>query len=177
MNLIIISIKNLKMKLLYAKQSYSQCGEDLILFHLCRAISLDKPTYLDIGAYHPFHISNTALFYELGSRGVNVEPNPEASKLFQKYRSQDINLTAGVSDSAKVMTYYCFNIATLNTFSKKEADKCIREGYLLEDRKKIPVTTLQKIISEQCHGVMPDILLIDAEGSERKIIQSLEKQE
>ncbi|KKS75558.1 MAG: hypothetical protein UV46_C0016G0004 [Candidatus Gottesmanbacteria bacterium GW2011_GWC2_42_8] len=157
----------------YKNVSYSQCGEDRIILHLLETIGLDKPFYVDIGAYHPFHISNTALLYELGSRGVNVEPNPDVRGLFHKYRSQDINISAGISDSEGVMIYYCFNVSTLNTFSQKEARRNLREGYKLIGKKKIPVTTLKKIIRIYCLGRVPDILFIDIEGSEVKLLNSL----
>ena len=166
-------IKNIYFKRKFLQSSYSQCGEDRIILHLLETIGLDKPFYLDIGAYHPFHISNTALLYELGSRGVNVEPNPDVRGLFHKYRPQDINITAGISDAEGMMTYYCFNVPTLNTFSQKEAKRNIREGYKIIDKKKILVTTLEKIIRDYCRSRVPDILFIDAEGGEAKILPSI----
>ena len=50
----------------YAKKSFSQCGEDLIVDYVFKARGVGRPSYLDIGAHHPYWLSNTALFYERG---------------------------------------------------------------------------------------------------------------
>lgn len=74
----------------YAKKSYSQEGEDMVLQRI-----FDGKTngfYVDVGAHHPFRFSNTYFFYRLGWSGINIEPNPEASDLFQSARRKDINL-------------------------------------------------------------------------------------
>jgi hypothetical protein len=39
---------------------------DVIVKFIFDCIGISKPTYLDVGAHHPY-ISNTALFYESGS--------------------------------------------------------------------------------------------------------------
>ena len=51
--------------------SYSQSGEDLIVKHIFENLGVKKPSYLDIGAYHPFHLNNTVIFYLSGSHGIN----------------------------------------------------------------------------------------------------------
>src|SRR5215470_302661 len=56
--------------------TYSQFGEDLIISDLFNKLSIDRVSYLDIGANNPSFVSNTYLFYERGFRGVLVEPNP-----------------------------------------------------------------------------------------------------
>ena len=75
-------------------KSYSQSGEDLIIRFIFESLKILKPNYLDIGAFKPFELSNTALFYENGCTGVLVEPNPdlfidqdlEAESLFQTFK-------------------------------------------------------------------------------------------
>eukprot|EP00927_Polykrikos_kofoidii_P065859 TRINITY_DN61579_c0_g1_i1.p1 TRINITY_DN61579_c0_g1~~TRINITY_DN61579_c0_g1_i1.p1 ORF type:complete len:525 (+),score=84.18 TRINITY_DN61579_c0_g1_i1:173-1747(+) len=43
--------------------------------------------FVDVGAFHPTHLSNTAFFERcLGWRGICVEPNPSNSPLFKAYR-------------------------------------------------------------------------------------------
>ena len=46
----------------FLKNSYSQCGEDLIVEFILNGLKIKHPTYMDIGAHHPFYLSNTALF-------------------------------------------------------------------------------------------------------------------
>src|SRR5688572_13866635 len=105
-----------------AKISYSQCGEDLIVQYVFRRCGLLYPTYMDIGAHNPFHLSNTAYFYAKGCRGINVEANPELFKKFQQHRPQDVNLNIGIGSEEEVLNFYVMEDATLSTFSKEEAD-------------------------------------------------------
>jgi FkbM family methyltransferase len=64
-----------------SETSYSQNGEDLVI---CRELASRRPgTFLDIGAYHPFKFSNTRRLYELGYKGVFVEPSPALRGAFE----------------------------------------------------------------------------------------------
>ncbi len=63
------------------RDSYAQCGEDLIVEALLRARlqkqrrQPDSLTYIEIGANHPIATSNTYLFYErYGARGIELVP-------------------------------------------------------------------------------------------------------
>ena len=60
--------------------TYAQFGEDLILANAFALRGIEKPSFLDIGAHHPVHCSNTALLYARGARGVCVEANPNLIK-------------------------------------------------------------------------------------------------
>ena len=50
----------------FLRKSYSQCGEDLLVDYIFKLRGITQPTYLDIGANHPYFISNTAKFYQQG---------------------------------------------------------------------------------------------------------------
>ncbi len=52
--------------------SYSQAGEDRILWFLFKSLGIDRPRYVDVGANLPDVSSNPYLFYRNGSRGVCV---------------------------------------------------------------------------------------------------------
>ncbi len=57
------------------QHSYSQCGEDLIVGFLLDSMGGPRArTYLDLGANHPFQLSNTAFFYHLSGRVVLAGP-------------------------------------------------------------------------------------------------------
>ena len=77
------------------KKSYSQCGEDIIVDYIFNLRGITYPTYIDIGANDPYYLSNTALFYDKGCRGINIEPNPAMVESFGKSRPADINLNIG----------------------------------------------------------------------------------
>ena len=58
--------KKLYPKFPLGNSSFSQCGEDLIVNYIFNLRGISLPSYLDIGANHPYFISNTALFHKKG---------------------------------------------------------------------------------------------------------------
>lgn len=159
----------------YQKISFSQSGEDLVVKFIFHVIGMGKPTYLDIGAHHPFYLSNTALFYQSGSTGINIEPDPHLFKLFAKHRQRDVNLNIGVADKEAELDFYLINYPTLNTFSKAEAEKYQQEGnYFIKEVTKIKVQTIESILLQSGQKKFPDFLSLDAEGIDGLIIRSID---
>ncbi|SHM94994.1 FkbM family methyltransferase [Flavobacterium xinjiangense] len=157
------------------KISYSQSGEDLIVKFIFDNLGIQKPTYIDIGAHHPYFISNTALFYMNGCRGINIEPDPTLFKEFLKHRKEDINLNIGISDCNCELDFYIISSPTLNTFSKEEADKYSLQGnYVIKSIEKIKVETLADVLKNFSNGIFPQFLSLDAEGVDEIIIRELD---
>ena len=155
--------------------SYSQCGEDLIVKYIFDVLQIQKPTYLDIGAHDPFFLSNTALFYKLGSHGINIEPDVTLFPKFLKYRKKDINLNIGIGKEDSVADFYVMSIRTLNTFSKNEAERYeSEENFSINEIIKTKVNTINSILKTYTKGVFPDFLNIDAEGVDEIIIKSID---
>ena len=155
------------------KKSYSQCGEDLIVKFIFDSLSIAKPSYIDIGAHDPFLISNTALFHELGSRGINIDPDDNLLEKIKAVRPEDINLNIGVGPEKSTMDLYIMSEKALNTFSKKEAENCVKEGLEIIDTKSVNILTLNEIINEYSNGIFPDFLSLDAEGFDFDILKSI----
>jgi FkbM family methyltransferase len=159
----------------YKKISFSQCGEDLIVKFIFDCLGIKNPSYIDIGAHHPYYISNSALFYKNGCRGINIEPDPTLFKGFSKYRKEDNNLNIGISDSNGELDFYIISSPTLNTFSKEEALKYNHEGnYTIKEIVKIEVKTLKDVLDECSNGVFPQYLSVDAEGVDEIIIKDID---
>jgi FkbM family methyltransferase len=138
--------------------SFAQTGEDVLVKFLFDQMEIARPSYLDIGAYHPYHFSNTALLHLTGSRGINVEPNPDAATLFAGERPEDLNLNVGCAASSGRLTFFRLTAPTLNTFSKETAE--------------VAVTTVPELLDS--HGVTcPQFLSIDVEGAELDILRTL----
>jgi FkbM family methyltransferase len=157
------------------KKSYSQSGEDLIVKYIFDALGVQRPSYMDIGAHHPFYLNNTALFYENGSRGINIEPDPTLIRAFLDCRKEDINLNIGISDRQSVLDFYIINDPVLNTFSKEEAEGYGGEGeYQVVEKRKIEVDTVQSVIGKYREGKFPDFLTIDAEGVDEIVLKSVD---
>ncbi len=156
------------------KKSYSQSGEDLIVKYIFNVLGIKKPGYIDIGAHHPYYLSNTALFYENGSRGINIEPDPFLIKAFIQHRKEDTNLNIGISDKKSVLDFYIINDAVLNTFSREEAENYCKEGnYHITDQKQIQVDTISSVLTTYNKGMFPEFLSIDAEGVDELIVKSM----
>jgi FkbM family methyltransferase len=158
---------------IYASESYSQEGEDMILQRIFGRQELGF--YVDIGAHHPRRFSNTCLFYRKGWRGINIEPNPAASAAFQKERPRDINLQIGISDQEGKLTYYLFNDPALNSFDRELSDTRIEKSshYRVIGTKEIAVRRLATVLREHLPpGERIDFLSIDVEGLDMAVLRS-----
>tara|TARA_B100000508_G_scaffold5606_1_gene4376 strand:+ start:8319 stop:9044 length:726 start_codon:yes stop_codon:yes gene_type:complete len=154
--------------------SYSGDGEDQLILKYFKGKS--NGVYIDIGAFHPKYISNTFLLYKKGWRGINIDASSNAIELFKKYRSEDINLNVGVSDTEEVMTYYNFSHSGVNTFDAKHAQKKSDQvGNKLLGTKEIQCLPLKKILEENFNKLPSqeiDVLDIDVEGLDLQVLTS-----
>jgi FkbM family methyltransferase len=159
----------------WIKSSYSQSGEDLIIKYIFDNLHIPRPSYIDIGAHHPFYLSNTALFYQNGSTGINIEPDPMLFALFPEYRKRDININIGIGTDTGSADFYVISTPTLNTFSKDEAERYADEGdYRITEVLKIKTDSINNVLRDYNHGRFPDFLTIDAEGIDEIIIKSID---
>jgi FkbM family methyltransferase len=158
----------------YAKKSYSQCGEDMIIRHVFNFLEIPKPDYLDIGAHHPFMNSNTAHFYLNGSKGVLVEPDPVNSFFLRKYRKDDFCIQAGISDKEAEMDYFMFNSSTLNTFSETSAIRYQSMGFQLINKISIKMITPEFVFEKYFSDKAPDLISLDVEGMEIQILNAMQ---
>jgi FkbM family methyltransferase len=159
-----------------AKVSYAQFADDLVASHLFNAVGVEKPTYLDIGAYDPINDNNTYLFYLAGCRGVLVEPNKAISERLRTVRPGDTLLVAGIGiDETPEADYYMLDNPGLNTFDKEEAEKVARETrYKIQQVVKMPLLNLNKVIAEHFGGKAPDLISIDIEGMDFDVLNTLD---
>lgn len=159
----------------FGPYTYSQYGEDLIIANIFGLLDIPKPSYIDIGAHHPINISNTALFYKRGSRGINIEANPNLIKSFYDLRPDDINLNIGISNISDSLEFYCIDeYSGRNTFNKKNVDEFIEKNpqFSIREIKKIEVKTINEVISKYANGIYPDLLSIDIEGLDYRVLAS-----
>ncbi len=157
--------------------TYAQHGEDLILMNLFKILEIDQPAYLDIGAHHPFNISNTALLYARGSSGVNVEANPNLIDAFRKLRPRDTNVNVGISLAEGELDFYCIDdFSGRNTFDPKAAQDFVAMNpeFKIRSVLKIPTMTLNAIVDKYCNGIFPDFLSIDIEGLDLPVLKDVD---
>ena len=161
--------------------SYAQVGEDLVLWHIAYdVLGIKQPTYMDIGAHHPVINNNTFLFYERGSRGVLVEPNPALHGVLASVRPGDTLLRAGIGATQQAEAdYYIIGGSEdgqLNTFSREEADQLVarsRGHYSIERVIKVPLLNINDVMQKQWNAA-PNVLSVDTEGFDLPILRSLD---
>jgi FkbM family methyltransferase len=147
--------------------SYAQNAEDVVL---SRAFSdREFGFYIDIGACHPTLDSVTLHFYELGWRGVNVEPDRELHALFLEARPRDTNLCAAVGRPRGRVSFH--PTATLGHGTLDASLASARCAGRPAER--VPAILLSDVID--CYGPDEgeiDFLKIDVEGWEAGVIAS-----
>jgi len=164
------------------KLSFSQFGEDLVIYKLFRDMSFKSLTYLDIGANDPSFFSNTRLLYDNGFSGVLVEPNAVLCEKLRAERPRDkvLNAGIGVGDEPTEADFYQFSIENsgLSTFSKEVAEhwQTVGMGGILRKIEKViklPLLNINKVIEDNFNEC-PDLISIDAEGWDLSILQSFD---
>ena len=156
----------------YARKSYSQEGEDVILNRILSGQG--RGFYVDVGAYHPRRFSNTHLFYQRGWSGINIEPNPDAIRIFKAVRRRDINVCLGISDRAETLTYYNFEDPALNTFVEGLVKSRLENTpYKVLKTTPVRVERLADVLARYLPaGSKIDFLTVDVEGLDFAVLQS-----
>ena len=159
---------------IYYRKSWSQCGEDLILRFLFDLMKIARPSYIDIGAHHPWYYNNTYLFYRQGACGVNVEPDPSLHARLRRGRRRDVNLNMGIGPREAELDLYVMSTRTLNTFSASEARRYVEEhGLRIVDTQHVKVQTFAHAVDTHM-GRTPDLVSIDVEGWDLDILRSID---
>lgn len=162
----------------YYRKSYAQYGEDVLIWNLFKLLGIEKPTYIDIGAHHPYEISNTAIFHEGGCHGVNIEANPNLIEAFKKERPNDLNICCGIGAENGEMSFYMIDDKSgRNSFKKEKVQQFIDNNpdFSLSEIKTIKMRTLQEVVDEI--GYMPDYMSIDIEGLEYEALSKYNMRE
>ncbi|HUQ63916.1 MAG TPA: FkbM family methyltransferase [Acidimicrobiales bacterium] len=148
--------------------SYAQNREDVVLDRLFpRGV---PGFYIDAGAYDPTYNSVTRHFYDLGWRGINVEPAKAPFERLAAMRERDVNLNSGLSDEEGSLTFFeCPPESGWSTFDAEQAKSHTEAGIAFVERT-VPVTTLARICEDHVEGTI-DFLTVDVEGHEAKVLQ------
>lgn len=159
----------------FGGSTYAQFGEDLIVLNIFHLLGIPKPSYFDVGAHHPLNVSNTALLHLRGSRGINVEANPNLIEAFRAARPEDVNLNVGAGPEPGTLNFYFIDDwSGRNTFRRDVAEEFVRENpqFQIRDVRPIPVVTLDSIVAEHAGGRFPDFLSLDVEGLDYDLLRS-----
>lgn len=149
------------------KISYAQNFEDILLL---RAFEKQKKGfYIDIGSHHPVEDFVTYNFYKNGWRGINIDPDKSFNELYQDLRPNDLMINSTISNISKNdLDFYLVKGTGLSTFDLGTVD----ENKFSINKIKVNSKTLDEIILENnLKEKLIDLIKIDAEGSEKKIIE------
>jgi len=154
----------LKYKFFINKKTYSQFGEDLVISNFFGNF---VGKYVDIGCYHPVKYSNTALLHKKNWSGVNIDLSETSIQLFNYCRKKDLNIKACISDKKEnISLYLVSDLSPLNSVHTENIEK-----FKLTNFKKVYIET--QVFSELVLDNF-DFLNIDCEGSDYKIIKSID---
>ncbi|MGF7229071.1 MAG: FkbM family methyltransferase, partial [Candidatus Saccharibacteria bacterium] len=151
---------------------YSQNREDLVLLSFFP--DKQKGVYVDVGGYDPDIDSVTKLFYLQGWHGVNVEPQVDRFKLFEKHRPRDINVNAGISTKEGTLTLRTYKSQGLSTFSdevKRDYEKSPGTDTKEFSEAIVPVRPLKDVLAEN-NITHIDFMKVDVEGLEYEVLAS-----
>lgn len=145
---------------------YSQSGEDGIL----KGIFFEKLSqneagfYIDVGCFNPHYLSNTCFLHYRGWHGINIDPNTQSIKKFNKFRKKDKNLNLGIWTEEKQLHF---------NFNKNNPEM----SYISENEETINSITidclpLSKLLDNLRIQQTIDYLNIDVEGNDLGVLQS-----
>ena len=162
-----------------AALSFSQSGEDSIVRYILNTcgIAPSDIRYLDLGANHAVHLSNTYSFYLSGARGVLVDANPVLAKELAEKRPGDKVVNRCISDvPGTKLDFYIMSGDGLSTLDYEAAQGFIRENPSLsiERTESVESVTIDELISEYFPDKAPELMNIDVEGMEMTILKSID---
>ena len=160
----------LKNRYFFKKKSYAMDGEDIAidLFNKKK----NNGFYVDVGAHHPIQRNNTHLLFKKGWEGINIDVNQFSIDLFNFVRPNDLNLQVAVSDKeGDILFFYQKKFSQLNTTDKKIAEENFQGKFL---QRKVKCQTIKNILDNSKYkNKKIDLLNIDVEGSEMKVLETL----
>lgn len=148
--------------------SYAQNAEDVVLRN---ALGDTTPGfYIDVGANDPVQDSVTKHFYDLGWRGINVEPVESLHVELLRQRPRDINLCVGLGEQPGELEFgQVESNPGLSTFNSTLDANNTGAG-LAVLRRRVPIRTLADVC-EEFVDVEIDFLKVDVEGFEGQVFR------
>jgi len=142
---------------------FAEFGEDIFINRILKHIKYGK--YVDVGCYHPYKGSLTAILYNKNWDGINIDISKTSIDLFNIVRKRDMNLNVAISNFDGEISYYENSpINQQNSLTKKNNE---------QNKIKIKCQTLNSIFEKNFMKKF-DFLNIDVEGSELEVIEGID---
>jgi len=148
------------------KKSYSQFGEDLIVYDYLNSKGLLKKDwiYVDIGSNHPTMINDTYLFYKNGFRGICLEPNLELAQFYSQIRPGDIMINAAAGENAGIVKFYQTDNPVFSSIHESELEDTVSKVCI------VPMVTIDDLLKQ----IKFDVIFYfktDTEGNDLSVIK------
>lgn len=128
--------------------SYAQNGEDVVLWRALEGVSAGR--YVEVGANHPRDDSVTRAFYDRGWSGITIEPVPYFADLHRAERPRDHLVQAAITNTGRGQITLPVDLL-------------------------VPTLRLDDVLAESgWAGEEIHFMLIDVEGAERDVLQSVD---
>jgi len=128
--------------------SYAQNGEDVVLWRALEGVSAGR--YVEVGANHPRDDSVTRAFYDRGWSGITIEPVPYFADLQRAERPRDHLVQAAITNTGRGQITLPVDLL-------------------------VPTLRLDDVLAESgWAGEEIHFMLIDVEGAERDVLQSVD---
>ena len=156
--------------------SYAQNGEDVVLWRALGSVSAGR--YIEVGANHPHDDSVTRAFYDRGWSGITIEPVPYFADLHRAERPRDHLVEAAITNAGggEIVLHVIpgTGLSTIvDAVSDRHAAASIEHVDLL-----VPALRLDDVLAESAESAGTNeefhFMLIDVEGAERDVLQSVD---
>ena len=170
------SMKCILEELRAMKISYSQFGEDLVVRNHFQDFDNSTGLFIDVGAFHPFRLSNTMLLSKLGWRGINIDCDPDKIALFEELRPRDQNVCAAIAESPREMIWLKYPQSTTDRLVElNESELLSACGETPIKKTPIKVMSLTHVLDQSAFkNKQFHYLNIDCEGHDLAVLQGLD---
>ena len=154
--------------------SYAQNREDVVLHRVLSGIGHGR--YVDVGANDPTEDSVSRAFYDLGWRGITVEPVAADAQRQREERPEDIVVQAAANDTdGGMVAFFEVDDSRLSTLVAGVGDEHHQRGREVR-RTEVPSRRLDSILTEAGWDDGRDIhfLSVDTEGAEQAVLSGLD---
>ena len=164
-----------RFKALRKRNTYSQNQEDLFINDYFK--EKNSGFYIDIGCYHPIKYSNTALLYNRGWKGINIDMNQTSIDLFNILRKRDKNICAAISNTnKKTIQYFDHLFSPINTLDKNFSSIASKKiSFRKHTEKTVQTYRFNQIIQKYDINIKQiDFINIDVEAHDLEVLESID---
>lgn len=149
-------------------ESSAQNFEDVVLWRVLKDV--EAGCYVDVGAFDPVIDSISWSFYELGWRGVAVEPVPMYAAAFRRRRPSDVTIEAAAGAVRRAGTLFVADVPANSTLNREVAERIAATGVGFSEIV-VRVEPLDDLLAEAgLDGQTIHFCAIDVEGSEADVL-------